>query len=53
MPTIARVSSATMRRLGAYETKKQRIDRIKKNKPRSLSPYTRKSSKKSKTIDMF
>ena len=48
MPTIARVSSATMRRLGAYETKKQRIDRIKKNKPSSLSPYKRKSLKKSK-----
>lgn len=44
----ARVSSATMRRLGAYDTKEERINRIKKNKPRSLSPYTRKSLKKSK-----
>lgn len=48
MPTIARVSSATMEDLGAYESKKERINRLKKNKPSSLSPYKRNSNKKSK-----
>ena len=45
---IGRVSSATMRNLGAYESKTKRQTRIRNNKPGSLSPYKRKSRKKSK-----
>ena len=48
MPTIARVSSATMRRLGAYESKANRLKRFAKNNPMSLSPYKAKSRKNSK-----
>ena len=45
---LGRVSSATMRNLGGYESKAKRLTRIRKNKPGSLSPYKRKSRKKSK-----
>ena len=45
---LGRVSSATMRNLGAYESKAKRLTRIRKNKPGSLSPYKPKSRKKSK-----
>ena len=45
---LGRVSSATMSKFGAYDSKAKRLGRITKNKPRSLSPYKRKSRKKSK-----
>ena len=45
---LGRVSSATMRKFGAYDSKTKRLGRITKNKPRSLSPYKRKSRKKRK-----
>ena len=48
MPAITRVRSATMHNLGAYDSKKQRFNRIPKNKLRSLSPYKRKSNKNKK-----
>ena len=45
---LRRVSSATMRNLGAYDSKAKRLTRIRKNKPSSLSPYKRKSNTKKK-----
>tara|TARA_B100000214_G_C23488658_1_gene410567 strand:- start:68 stop:316 length:249 start_codon:yes stop_codon:yes gene_type:complete len=45
---LRRVSSATMSKFGAYESKPKRLSRVRKNKPGSLSPYKRKSRKKSK-----
>ena len=45
---LRRVSSPTMRNLGAYESKAKRLTRIRKNKPGSLSPYKPKLRKKNK-----
>ena len=47
MPGIERVSSATMHNLGAYESTRERLDRILRNPGFSLSRMRRRTSKRS------